>query len=133
MDLKDLLPIIFERNNATQTLWNLQIVVIAGLLGFVTTARNTARQPIVKWILTITYPVFSYVNLDALLSVTKERKILAAAALSKLPSEEPLASFNSTKSLLSPPSPISVIVLHLVMDVSLVAAIWLFPLLNRRN
>ena len=48
MDLKDFLPIIFERYNAVQALWNFQIVVIFGLLGFITTARNTARQTSVK-------------------------------------------------------------------------------------
>jgi hypothetical protein len=60
-------PIIFERSNAMQTFWNFQIIVIFGLLGFITTARATACQESVKVMLTVGHVMFALVNLEALI------------------------------------------------------------------
>jgi hypothetical protein len=38
MEPKDLLPIMFERSNAMATLWNMEIVVVLGLIAFLATA-----------------------------------------------------------------------------------------------
>ena len=135
MELKELLPIIFERSNAMQTFWNFQIIVIFGLLGFVTTARATARQASVKVMLTVGYLMFALVNLEALLAVTKQRWILVGAALPKLPSEGVLADFKApflfVENPLSPPYLVAVIILHLLADAFLVGAIWVFPRLAK--
>ena len=135
MELKELLPIIFERSNAMQTFWNFQIIVIFGLLGFVTTARATARQASVEVMLTVGYLMFALVNLEALLAVTKQRWILVGAALPKLPSEGVLADFEApflfVENPLSPPYLVAVIILHLLADAFLVGAIWVFPRLAK--
>jgi hypothetical protein len=34
LEAKDLLPILFERSNATATLWKIEIVVVLGLIAF---------------------------------------------------------------------------------------------------
>jgi hypothetical protein len=129
MGLKDLLPIIFERSNAMQTFWNFQIVVIFVLLGFITTAR-VASQPSVKVIMTIGYVIFALVNLEALVSVTEQRKILVAA-LAELPNDGLVnaleAPFLMVETPLSPPHRIFVIIVHSVADILLVTAIWVFP------
>lgn len=135
MELRNLLPIIFERSNATQTFWNFQIVVIFGLLGFITTARATARQASVKMMLTIGYVMFALVNLGALLSVTEQRRILVLAALAKLPSDGLLAAFKApfliVENALSPPYQITVVIVHLLADAFLIGAIWVFPRLDK--
>jgi hypothetical protein len=38
MEPKDLLPILFERSNAAVTLWNIEIVVVLGLIAFLASA-----------------------------------------------------------------------------------------------
>jgi hypothetical protein len=131
--LKDLLPLIFERSNAAQTLWNFEIVVIFGLLGFIASARAIAHETTVKLMLTIAYIVFATGNLFALLNVTEERRILVEAALSKLSEERSLAPSKPpdfSERVLSPPDSSSVIVYHLVIDGFLLGAIWVFPKLR---
>jgi hypothetical protein len=135
MDIKDLLPIIFERSNAMQTFWNFQITVIFGPLGFITTARATARQESVNVLLTVGYVMFALVNLEALMSVTKQRWILVDVDLAKLPSEELLTAFKEpflfVQNPLSRPYLVAVIIVHFLADAFLVGAIRVFPRLSK--
>jgi hypothetical protein len=120
---KDWLPIVFERSNAATTLWNMQIVVILGLIAFLAGAgKLVARRP-VKPALILGFLVMVWFNLSALVDVTKERDALITF-LRTTP------DFASSSKLLDPlyvPPVWRVRLLHLTMDAMVVLFIWRYP------
>lgn len=77
MEPKDLLPILFERSNATATLWNIEIVVVLGLLAFLANAGKMIGHWCGKLALTVGFLVMAGFNVSALIVVTEQRRALA--------------------------------------------------------
>jgi hypothetical protein len=48
LEAKDLLQILFERSNATTTLWNMEIAVVLGLIAFLGTAGDMTGHWLTK-------------------------------------------------------------------------------------
>jgi hypothetical protein len=130
MELKDVLPILFERSNATQTFWNFYIVIALGIIGFFSTAKPVANLKAVQILFTLGYLMFAAVNLLAMLWVIAQRQALAGQAL-RLITGDQLAllkqSFLFDKDLLSPPSWIFIGIFHLIGDALIIGVIWLLP------
>ena len=61
-ELKDFLPILFERFNSTLTLWNFQMAVILGLIGFLAAARVILRDWRLHLGLSVAYLGFAVPN-----------------------------------------------------------------------
>ena len=76
MDVKDLLPMIFERSNASTTLWNIEFVVILGVLTFIATAKEHAKHWAVKSAVIALFLGAQYFNARALVEVSYHRQIL---------------------------------------------------------
>ncbi len=73
---KDLLPILFERSNATATLWNIKIVVVLGLLAFLASAGKMIGYWSMKLALTVGFLVMAGFNVVAFIEVTEQRQEL---------------------------------------------------------
>lgn len=127
MSLQDLLPIIFERFGAFQTLWNLYIVIVLGVIGFIVSAKIAMSSKIVRTVLIIGFIAFALVNLRALSSVHKQRIILIDLASKRAVSE----NNPSVKALVEagrPDEAWKVWAFHLAADGVLVLLIWFVPI-----
>jgi hypothetical protein len=122
--IKDFLPIVFERSNAAQSLWNFYVVVVFGIAGFLASAPTRVATNQVKAFLSLGFVVFILLNLPALFTVTRERQILIGAVNAAI-----------SKSPLSPLQPVieqsvlplwGLIAVHSIIDLAVLAAIWAF-------
>jgi hypothetical protein len=71
---KDLLPILFERSNATATLWTIEIVVVLGSLA--ASAGKMIGHWSMKLALTVGFLVMAGFNVVAFIEVTEQRQEL---------------------------------------------------------
>jgi len=125
MEPKDLLPILFERSNAVGTLWNIQIVIILGLIGFLAAAGPRIDKRFLKLALMIGFIVASAFNLTALVEVTEQRHALVEFFRTTKPPV--LATPSGWIDPLYVPSLYSVAILHVIVDLLTVFFIWFYP------
>jgi hypothetical protein len=76
MEPKDLLPILFERSNAAVTLWNIEIVVVLGLIAFLASAGKMIGHWSMKLAFTVGFLVMAGNNVVALIEVMEQRQAL---------------------------------------------------------
>ena len=100
LSVKDLLPVLFERSAATETLWNLYIAVAGGLIVAVSTAPNAFRPIPVRAIVSVGFVLFALSNLDAALWIRDQRQVLADAVREAIGHDDS----NQLKGLLLPQS-----------------------------
>ncbi len=74
MEAKDVLPIIFERSNATGSIWNLYIVVVLGVIAFFASAGT--NNTLIKWAVAIGFVIMAVDNILALVQVTRQEQEL---------------------------------------------------------
>jgi hypothetical protein len=121
--IKDFLPIIFERSNAAQSLWNFYVVVALGIAGFIASAPKKVVTARIRLLVVAAFAAFVVLNLPALIAVTRERLVLIAAidaALAKSPLL-PMREVIDTSVL-----PIwGVLAVHGVADIAVLIGIWL--------
>lgn len=132
MELKDVLPLLYERFGAFQTLWNLYITIALGVLGFVATAEKASKSKIIRVILIIVFLVFALINLETLVRIREQRSILAELALELADKQNPLevrlaeasgasGTINFLRSF------------HLVLDLFVVSLVWFIPVLRTKH
>ncbi|MDQ6867538.1 MAG: hypothetical protein M3178_03730 [Pseudomonadota bacterium] len=124
MEPKDLLPILFERSNATATLWNIEIVVVLGLIAFLASAGKMIGHWSMKLALTVGFLVMAYFNVGALIEVTEQRQALVDFFRTLKPPV--LATSSGWIDPLSVPPVIQVVFLHAAVDVLVVLFIWVY-------
>lgn len=132
LTLKDVLPLIFERFSAFQTLWSLYITVALGIAGFIATAHKASKSKTVKIVLTIGFLAFAHVNLSALLDVRFQREKLADVALA-MPAAQKSADLMEVIEEGRPDSENCVRKFHRSIDVILVCVIWLVPFFKEKH
>jgi len=115
---KDILGFSIDRASALNGLWNLYIAVVTACLGLMASGKAFTTSLILKFVLTIVFSVFSYSNLDAIWRLG----VLRAALLQLLPSD-----FSSIKNSLAPATRLQYGLFHVILDASVILAIWLVP------
>ena len=88
-ELKEVLPILFERSSAAQTFWNFEIVVSLGILTVLATAPSFAQSLRVRIVFIVAFLMFAAVNLNSLVWVTEQRIVLAEQVQQLLPADGP--------------------------------------------
>ena len=124
MEPKDLPPILFERSNATATLWNIEIVVVLGLLAFLANAGKMIGHWSGKLALTVGFLVMAGFNVSALIVVTEQRRALTDFFRTLNPPV--LATSSGWIDPLSVSPVIHVVFLHAAVDVLVVLFIWIY-------
>jgi|SRR5271170_849017 hypothetical protein len=81
-ELKDWLPIVFERANSATSLWNIEIATILGIIAFVAAGGDLAKDGRVRALLAGGFVVMAGLNLSAMVSVTEQRTLLIDFMLS---------------------------------------------------
>jgi hypothetical protein len=125
MEPKDLLPILFERSNAVGTLWNMQIVIILGLIAFLAAAGTRINQPFLKLALTVGFLIAAGFNLTALIEVTEQRHALVDFFRTIKPPV--LATPSGWIDPLYVPSLWWLAILRVIVDALTVLFIWSYP------
>jgi hypothetical protein len=125
MEPKDLLPILFERSNAVGTLWNIEIVVILGLIGFLAAAGPRMNKPFLKLALTAGFVIAAGFNLAALIEVTEQRQALVDFFRTIKPPV--LATPSGWIDPLFVPSLWWVAILHVIVDALMIGFVWWYP------
>ena len=74
MEAKDVLPIIFERSNATGAIWNLYIVVVLGVIAFL--ASTEIKNTLIRHAVAIGFVIMAVDNILALVQVTRQEQEL---------------------------------------------------------
>src|SRR5881396_726481 len=127
MDFKDVLNLFFERSNALQPLWSFYTTVVLALIAFFSAIKPSEKIRVGAVIFSIVFVVLAWANLDALLTVTRQR--LAAVSLlkdtSKLSNVPDKAVVNALLGGLEPSSVRRVVIGHVAADFFVLAMIWM--------
>ena len=143
MDLKDSLPIFFERANAYDAFWNLDILVTVGIFAFLGSVPHFKHPIELSIILSATFLLFAISNLGGLLWCLQQRRILGDIIIAEngkcgtfpdltAPCGQRASAISSLISISDPcwvrvPNPYGVILFHTVFDIVTIALIFVIP------
>ncbi len=133
MEAKDWLPIFFERSNATSTLWNIEIVVVLGLVAFLGGAGAKVDHRPTKIAIILAFLVMVAFNLFAIVQVTEQRAILGNF-IRQISSPSIMADLQASAgigSALNVPSMSLVITGHILVDFVVCLFVWFYPKVAR--
>jgi hypothetical protein len=134
MKYDELIQLYFERSNALQAYWTLYVFIVGGLLAFSSLRKLPAA--VTTLIVTLLFCLFAYENMDAILTVTRQRH----ATLAAIKQSDPGSTVSEIKALrdlleptLTPAAESAVMRTHLVSDVLTVLGLWAMELRRRKN
>lgn len=132
MKYDELIQLYFERSNALQAYWTLYVVIVGGMLAFSSMRKLPAA--VTTLIVTLLFGLFAYENMDAIMTVTRQRHATLAAIKQSDPTS---AEIKPVRDLLEPtltPAPESAVQrTHLVSDVLTILGLWAMELRRRKN
>ena len=133
MKYDELIQLYFERSNALQAYWTLYVVIVGGLLAFSSLRKLPAA--VTTLIVTLLFGLFAYENMDAIMTVTRQRHATLAAI--KQSDSSAAADIKPVRDLLEPtltPAAESAVQrTHLVSDLLTVLGLWAMELRRRKN
>lgn len=133
MKYDELIQLYFERSNALQGYWTLYVVIVGGVLAFSSLRKQSAA--VTTLIVSILFGLFAYENMDAILTVTRQRHATLAAI--KQADSNAAAEIKPLRDLLEPtltPAPESSTKrTHLVSDILTILALWAMEFRRRRH
>jgi hypothetical protein len=121
LEAKDILGFAIERASAVNTYWNIFIAVATAVVGVMASGKPFTTSLALKIVLSGAFLVFAYSNLAAILRLGELREAL----LSMLPDD--ITSRQAIVASLSPAEGWQYTVFHVVLDLVVLAAIWLVP------
>jgi hypothetical protein len=134
MKYDELIQLYFERSNALQGYWTLYVVIVGGLLAFSSLRKLPAA--VTTLIVSLLFGLFAYENMDAIMTVTKQRHA-TLAAIKQSDSGSTAADIKPVRDLLEPtltPAAESAVQrTHLVSDVLTILGLWAMELRRRKN
>ena len=133
MKYDELIQLYFERSNALQGYWTLYVVIVGGVLAFSSLRKQSAA--VTTLIVSILFGLFAYENMDAILTVTRQRHATLAAI--KQADSNVAAEIKPLRDLIEPtltPAPESSTKrTHLVSDILTILGLWAMEFRRRRN
>ena len=133
MKYDELIQLYFERSNALQGYWTLYVVIVGGVLAFSSLRKQSAA--VTTLIVSILFGLFAYENMDAILTVTRQRHATLAAI--KQADSNAATEIKPLRDLLEPtltPAPESSTKrTHLVSDILTILALWAMEFRRRRH
>jgi hypothetical protein len=125
MEAKDLLPILFERSNATATLWNIELIMILGLLAFLGGTGKSIKHFPIQLALSLGFGVVAVFNSYSLIQVSEQRAALIALFRTLHP-----PVFSNVSGLIDPlyvPTRKVILGAHLLGGILVLIIIWTYP------
>lgn len=134
MKYDELIQLYFERSNALQGYWTLYVVIVGGILSFSSLRKMPAAMTTL--IVSILFGLFAYENLDAIMTVTRQRHATLAAIKQAEPGST-APEIKDVRDLLEPtmtPAPENAVQrTHLVSDILTIIGLWTLELRRRKN
>src|SRR4029450_8416269 len=134
MNYRELIQLYFERSTARQQYWNLEVIIVGGVLAFSSLRKQPAA--ITTALVCILFALFAYNNLDAMRDTTAQRfatlqaiKQFDSGAGAGSPSRQMRDLLEPT---LTPATYNSVRTTHVISDILTIAALWAMELRRRR-
>ncbi|MDY6837390.1 MAG: hypothetical protein SWH78_05390 [Thermodesulfobacteriota bacterium] len=121
MECKDILAFAIERASAINTYWNIFIAVATAVVGVMASGKAFTNSRTLKFFLSGAFTVFAYSNLSAIIRLGTLREAL----LDMLPND--FSNREAIVGSLSPAEWWQYTGFHLLLDVAVLAAIWLVP------
>lgn len=132
MKYDELIQLYFERSNALQGYWTLYVVIVGGLLAFSSLRKLPAA--VTTLIVTILFCLFAYENMDAILTVTRQRHATLAAIKQSDPASAEIKPVRDLlEPTLTPAAESAVQRTHLVSDLLTILGLWAMELRRRKN
>jgi hypothetical protein len=75
-DVKDLLPIMYERSSAATTLWNIELALILGIVAALATEGTLANHAFIQSLITAMLFMVTFFNFRGLIEISLQRYIL---------------------------------------------------------
>jgi hypothetical protein len=133
MKYDELIQLYFERSNALQAYWTLYVVIVGSLLAFSSLRKMPAT--VTTLIVTLLFGLFAYENMDAIMTVTRQRHATLAAI--KQSDSSAAAEIKPLRDLLEPtltPAAESAVQrTHLISDGLTILGLWAMELRRRKN
>jgi hypothetical protein len=133
MKYDELIQLYFERSNALQAYWTLYVVIVGAVLAFSSLRKLPAT--VTTLIVTLLFGLFAYENLDAIMTVTRQRHATLAAIKqadsATAPEIKPVRDL--LEPTLTPAEESAVQRTHLVSDLLTIVGLWAMELRRRRN
>lgn len=134
MKYDELIQLYFERSNALQAYWTLYVVIVGGILAFSSLRKLPAA--VTTLIVTLLFCLFAYENMDAIMTVTRQRHA-TLAAIKQADAGSTASDIKPVRDLLEPtltPAPESAVQrTHLVSDLLTILGLWAMELRRRKN
>jgi hypothetical protein len=132
MKYDELIQLYFERSNALQGYWTLYVVIVGGMLAFSSMRKLPAA--VTTLIVTLLFGLFAYENMDAIMTVTKQRHATLAAIKQSDPASAEIKPVRDLlEPTLTPAAESAVQRTHLVSDVLTILGLWAMELRRRQN
>lgn len=134
MKYDELIQLYFERSNALQGYWNLYVIIVGGLLAFSSLRKMPAAMTTL--VVSLLFCLFAYENLDAIMTVTRQRHATLAAikqsdAGSTAPEIKPVREL--LEPTLTPAAESAVQRTHLISDILTIIGLWTMELRRRKK
>ncbi len=134
LELKDLLGFLFQRQDATQTIWTFYSGAVALIAGLVTASKVEWLTVQVRVAITVLFLVFATTNFLALHSIHLQREALVKLAKETLKKDKsPQSDIERAVMAAKAPETWMVIAFHGSLDLAVLAAVWWIPLARRRS
>ena len=134
MKYGELIQLYFERSNALFGYWTLYVVIVGGLLAFSSLRKLPAAMTTL--IVSLLFGLFAYENLDAIMTVTRQRHATNAAIKQAEPGST-VPEIKVVRDLLEPtltPAPESAVQrTHLISDILTILGLWTMELRRRKH
>jgi hypothetical protein len=124
MEFRDLVTLYFERSNEVQTLWNLYITVVVGLLALFGAIKQSRQKVILAGIVSLGFLAFAYVNEDALQDVTHARRVTQGLINNYNGTDCTPQMKDRIHDIVTPPTETQLESFHFLCDVLVLIAIW---------
>jgi len=133
MKYDELIQLYFERSNALQGYWTLYVVIVGGILAFSSLRKLPA--PVTTLVVSLLFCLFAYENMDAILTVTRQRHATLAAIKQADSNGAPeIKPFRDLlEPTLTPAAESSTMRTHLVSDALTILGLWAMEFRRRRN
>jgi uncharacterized membrane protein YcfT len=131
MNYSELIQLYFERSNALQNYWTLYVVIVGGLLA----VSSMRKQPatLTTAIVSALFLLFAYENHGAIQATTSHRlATLEVIKASEGTAPDVARLREALEPRLTPATPGSVMMTHLISDVLTIAALWAMELRRRK-
>lgn len=132
-DIKDLVEMFFERENAMQTLWQIYVAIVLGLLAFIGAVPSSLKKISFPIVLSVGFVAFAAVNGSAIHDIVVTRNqlwLIINSATGTFAADKGLVNLVR---MIKPPTILETTTFCIVADLCVLLVLWGFVLAQRKR